>query len=629
MKKQLLLLVLCIWGCLNAFSQATSLTVDCQTPGWLSSMINYGDQQTLVNLKVTGYINGNDLSFIGSLNRNQHLNGVINLEDVKIVGATNSDNNKLTQSYFGAHIQHLILPKSLVSATKCLTGATLDTLTIGGDSLPIIKSGMFYANIYSSDGIRFNKNVKHLILREGVTTILNRSFYNGNSYGANEEQCVFESISFPSSLVTIEEYAFYGCYALKIDDLTDNIEEIGSQAFQIPKFYSEKDTIILPSKLKTLYLTSFPDECFTKKYVYVPKSVETINCESINLFGAYENCYLHLANENPPTLISDNNYIYQYIVAYVPKNSVEKYKNAPNWQKTTILAEPNPAKSINIDQESIEIVKGTSRQLNAIVLPEDADDSNYTWSSSNSNVATVSSTGLVNAITSGEAKIFATLNIDKTIIDSCLVKVYQPVTDIKLNITEKSVRVGETFNIKATITPSDADNKNIIWTSEDSEIASVENGKVTAIKGGNTWIKAISEDNFEAMDSCYVTVIQPVTGIKLDETNIELGKIGEMAQLHATVLPEDASNKGVKWFSTNTSVCTVSSSGIIVAVGFGSSVVTATTEEGGFVAVCIVNVIDKMALYDLNSDGKISAGHHKGYVKVLSLVILILSPDTT
>ena len=153
-------------------AQATSLTIDCQTPGWLSSMINYGDQLTLQNLKITGYINETDLSFIGSLNKNQQLNGVIDLEDVEIVAANSSDNNKLTKGYFGGHIQHLILPKSLVSATKCLSGATLDSLTIGSESLTVITNSMFYNAVYSGgDGVTFNKRVKHLILREGVNKI--------------------------------------------------------------------------------------------------------------------------------------------------------------------------------------------------------------------------------------------------------------------------------------------------------------------------------------------------------------------------------------------------------------------------------------------------------------------------
>lgn len=390
MRKLLLLLSLVISSCLNVYSQATSVTVDCQNPGWLSFLINYGDQQTLKNLKVTGYINESDLSFIGSLNRNQQLNGVINLEDVQIVGATNDDNNKITDGYFGEYIRHLIMPKSLVSANHFLnissTYTSLDTLTIGGEALQSIDCHLFYKNIYQNDGVRFNIFVKHLILREGVTTIKRCAFYNGGYYETSEEDCVFESVTFPSSLVTIEEMAFQGCHALKKAELTDNIEEIGIKAFYPTKLYSDNDTIILPNKLKEFNLASFDQH--GGLHYYVPRDVEKVNCNSITIFGSYEKCYLHMASSIPPTLSAEYSSVYGYLVVYVPKNSVEIYKSDPNWKNTTILAEPNPAKSIDIEQESIVIVKGNSLQLKAVVLPEDADDINYTWSSSNANIVT-------------------------------------------------------------------------------------------------------------------------------------------------------------------------------------------------------------------------------------------------
>ncbi len=163
MKRTILLITFLGLVRLLSFSQETSLTIDCQNPGWLSNLITYTQQQSVKNIKVTGYINATDLSFLGSLNTNQQLNGVIDLEDVQIVAENSNNNNKLTKGYFGSHIQHLILPKSLVFASNCLTGSTLDSLTVGGESLPIITSGMFYNTIYTKDGIEFNKNVKHLI----------------------------------------------------------------------------------------------------------------------------------------------------------------------------------------------------------------------------------------------------------------------------------------------------------------------------------------------------------------------------------------------------------------------------------------------------------------------------------
>ena len=70
MKKLLFLIAIALCCRFATFAQATSLTVDCQTPGWLSSKINYGDQLTVENLTITGYLNSDDLHFIGSLMEN-------------------------------------------------------------------------------------------------------------------------------------------------------------------------------------------------------------------------------------------------------------------------------------------------------------------------------------------------------------------------------------------------------------------------------------------------------------------------------------------------------------------------------------------------------------------------------
>lgn len=642
MKKNLFTTIFMSLIAIISMAQATSLTIDCQTPGWLSSMINYGDQVTLESLKVTGYINEADLTFIGSLNKNQQLNGVIDLEDVQIVAENNSDNNKLTKGYFGGHIQHLLLPKSLVSATKCLSGASVDSLTIGGEALPEIKEAMFYGDPNNiNSGISFNKNVKHLIIRDGVRRIADGAFANGNRYNSGAiSSCIFESIDLPSSVTDIGYYAFRNCYKLKNIKLPNNIVSIGEYAFANDSV-AFGDTLRLPGKLKRLdfnsfsfgnessdnyypYTTYYNYTLINDQVIYIPKDVDTIN-----MIGMKEikNIVWHIEATNPPLLsISSSWYsgssLYvqrakQSITVYVPKSSLDTYKNAPIWKELTILAEPIIANSININQESIEIKKGNTAQLNVIVLPENADDKGYTWSTSNPNVVSISQDGLVTAISSGEAMIFATLNVDNTIVDTCFVKVYQPVTAISLNITTKDVKVGDTFNLVATITPADADNKNVIWSSEDEELASVVDGKVTALKPGVVRILARSEYDNQISAFCEVTITQPVTGIMLNYNTVELHEIGETVQLVATVLPEDASNKEVRWVSSNQSVCIVAN-GTVVAVGYGTSVIIATTVDGSYMATCTVNVVEGADLPgDVNHDGEVNVADINAIIDII------------
>lgn len=99
-------------------AQQTSLVIDNQTPGWLSSKINYGDQQTLVNLTVTGYINQTDIDFINQLISKQKLHGRLDLSDVEIVGSGNTEDNTMEGGQYDfcrikGRLQHLLLPIKL------------------------------------------------------------------------------------------------------------------------------------------------------------------------------------------------------------------------------------------------------------------------------------------------------------------------------------------------------------------------------------------------------------------------------------------------------------------------------------------------------------------------------------
>lgn len=106
--------------CAFAYAQRTSLTIDNQTPGWLSSKINYGDQVSVENLKVTGYMNTADFIFLWTLNKERNLRGVIDLSKVHIVKGggdkyCNIENDNMLGSYiFGyqERVRKLITPES-------------------------------------------------------------------------------------------------------------------------------------------------------------------------------------------------------------------------------------------------------------------------------------------------------------------------------------------------------------------------------------------------------------------------------------------------------------------------------------------------------------------------------------
>ena len=629
MKKNLFTTIFMGLIAIISMAQATSLTIDCQTPGWLSSMINYGDQVTVRDLKVTGYINETDLTFIGSLCKNQQLNGVINLEDVQIVATNNSDNNKLTKGYFGGHIQHLILPKSLVSATKCLSGVTLDTLTIGGESLPVITNSMFYSAVYSvGDGVRFNTHVKHLILREGVKRISDFAFYNNlyNGYGAHEEDCVFQSIDMPNTITYIGNYAFHCNYALKKIDIPNNVDTIGDLAFYDTKYLP--DTLFLPDSLKHYYTTAFPKK--TNQVIYIPEKVNKItnytthynnstNTYSYSIYMYFKNVDIHIKAKTPPGL-DDNNGNQNSVkgsTIHVPKGTKTIYESTNPWNNATIIEETVVPQTIDIEADSITLTPNESEQLIVNVYPEDAD-TDITWSSSDNRVATVDASGVVLAKNKGRAIIYATTTDGSNLMDSCIVSVVQPVDGVTMEKHSLTLNAGDSEQLYANVLPVNADNKKLIWSTSDSEIAEVDaDGNVTAKKCGVTFIKATSVDNPLATDSCKVTVIQPVTGISLNYNTVELHKIGETVQLVATVLPEDASNKEVRWVSSNQSVCMVAN-GTVVAVGYGTSVIIATTVDGSHMATCTVNVVEGADLPgDVNHDGEVNIADINAIIDII------------
>ena len=256
----------------------------------------------------------------------------------------------------------------------------------------------------------------------------------------------------------------------------------------------------------------------------------------------------------------------------------------------TVLVRKNVT-NISLEEDQITFnVIGEKKQLVAIIAPDDATEKGVTWKSFNEQVCTVSDEGLVTATGIGSTLVTAT-TVDGGLTANCIVKVIQHVEKVSLNKVALELKVNESEQLIANVSPDNADNKTLTWSSSNNQVATVDaNGNVQALKAGEAWIKAVSEDNKEAKDSCKVTINQPVTEISLSQTNIELSNIGESVQLEATITPEDASDKSVTWKSNNEQVCIVSSTGMVTAIGSGTTVVTATTNDGGKMAFCIVNV---------------------------------------
>ena len=189
----------------------------------------------------------------------------------------------------------------------------------------------------------------------------------------------------------------------------------------------------------------------------------------------------------------------------------------------------------------------------------------------------------------------ATLTVDGgTLTGNVTGDVNYKVTGVSLSPSTLNLDVGASSTLTATITPDNATDKSVTWESSDTNIATVENGKVTAVAQGSTTITATAADGSGEKATCSVTVKEaanvPVTSVSLDKTTLEL-KEGETAQLTATVAPTDATNKNVTWASSNSAVATVDATGNVKAVGAGTATITVTAQSDNTKsATCAVTV---------------------------------------
>jgi len=164
------------------------------------------------------------------------------------------------------------------------------------------------------------------------------------------------------------------------------------------------------------------------------------------------------------------------------------------------------------------------------------------------------------------------------------------VDGVSLNKESVNILVGEIETLTVTITPENATNKDVTWTSSNTSVATVSTkGEVTAVSEGTAYINAATKDGgYQAR--CTVTVSQrvSVTGVSLKASTELL--VNHTETLYAIIEPDNATYKNVTWSSSNTSVATVSTEGIVTAVSAGTTTVTVTTVDGKKTASCTVTV---------------------------------------
>lgn len=252
-----------------------------------------------------------------------------------------------------------------------------------------------------------------------------------------------------------------------------------------------------------------------------------------------------------------------------------------------------PVTSISVDPTTLELyvddVLEISESLTIKMEPADADDTSCKYSTSTAGIISVSSQGKITGKKAGTVKLYITPNKanPSNLKATCTVTVKAKVASVTVTPSEKSMQVGQTYTLTAKVLPKEA-SQEVTWSSSNTKVATVENGKVTAVKAGEAVITATSKDNPEIKSTCVVTVVNiPVESVTLNKTTLLLVE-GKSETLTATVKPDNVLDKTVTWKSSNESVATVTTAGKITAVKEGTANITATC--GGKTATCVVTV---------------------------------------
>ena len=250
------------------------------------------------------------------------------------------------------------------------------------------------------------------------------------------------------------------------------------------------------------------------------------------------------------------------------------------------------AVSINMNQTELNMKVSQDYKLTAEVLPSNTTNKAVTYKSTNTEVATVDATGKVVAVAKGTATITATTANGivaevKVTVDEEKAKEIESIT---LSIKNVSLSPGNTIQLVETYSPSDAAVEKITWTSSDNNVATVEDGLVTAMRNGTATITVSSDSGVKA--TCNITVnssVVTVTTVNINPSSVSI-RVNGTTQLSTEFYPPYASNKTLTWRSSNKSIATVDGNGLVTGKKAGQATIFATSSNGVVgVATVIVN----------------------------------------
>lgn len=267
-----------------------------------------------------------------------------------------------------------------------------------------------------------------------------------------------------------------------------------------------------------------------------------------------------------------------------------------------IIVDSIHVESFELKEHEVTIDIAKSGRLEWTYSPDEATQTMPDLTAADEDILYIYYDGRIRGEKIGSTWVYASMEKGK-FTDSCLVHVVCDIDTVTLNRNQAAIEVANsitltpTVKVKPTVENPENVDQTVYWKSDDEKIATVVDGKVTAISEGMTRIWVYT--NYGDIPAyCDVTVVpaketpsNSVTGVTLNISTLALDK-GEIAALAAVVTPSTAVNKMVYWSSSDATVASVANDGTVTAGIAGVATITVTTDEGGYTATCEVTVTD-------------------------------------
>ncbi|MDF9836695.1 uncharacterized protein YjdB, partial [Breznakia sp. PF5-3] len=552
--------------------------------------------------------------------------GCINLKDIELPETITGIGQSAFQDCIG--LEKIVLPNSVIAiGYSAFSGCSSLTEVNIPTSLSMLSNAVF-SGCSSLKTIVIPNNVKSL----------GENVFSGCSS--------LESIEIPDSVTAIGQATFSDCGSLKYVKLSKSLKSIEINMF---RYCYALENIVIPNSVTNIKATAFAD-CINLKSAVIPSTVITLgsrvfsNCPKVVLlvvegsaahtyalkeplpfeflgsglnldtqelslkvgsqytfnavlypYTIVENNRLTWTSSNPSIATVDNN----GVVSALASGQVTITARTTNGIEDSCIVNVNdvqiPITSIKISKQSLTMKKDSSDSVIASVAPQNTTDSKkIEYTSSNTEVVTVSSTGKLTARKPGTSIITATSSNGMSA--TCEVTVISEIKSVTLNATSLNMEEGSEQSLRATINPSDTtDNKNLVWTSSNTKFATVDqDGNVKAIAKGTATITVTTSNGKKA--DCKVNVVEPavdipIVSVLLDREEIRIKK-GQTDALIATINPSNTTDdKSLTWNSSASDIVSINQFGELEAKKVGVAVITVTTSNGKK-ANCTVTVYD-------------------------------------